>query len=682
MPNTQAGFDSLRSTVLANPMYRNMMISDDALLTTLIIEVATAAPATSESSGFEDDLEGFESDMGGFEAPPPQHSGTDEQDYTRKLSSAEDEEILNTLEPITTRYSTGNFTIRTVGSPAIMHYLKKTMLSNMRRFVVISLVAIIIMLLIMFRRPSGIILPLVIIMATISSTIGSMALSGVPLQIPTQILPSFLVAVVVGAVIHALALFYRNLVHGHRKREAIVEAYTHSALPICMTSLTTAAGLMALKSAEIAPIANLGVFASLGILLGLLYTLVLLPALIALLPIKATVSAGKESRAHAMDAFLRACAHFSHRHAKVITIIGLLSLAAGFYFASQLRFSHNPLLWMPEDQPVRVATRLIDERLKGTTTLEVVVDTKKQNGIKQRDFLLKLQSVADSLGRYRDNELFVGKTIAVNDLIKEINRALDNRYQIPANQPLVNRNFLLFENTGADDLSDLVDIQNSLCRFTIKLPWLDAIRYGTFIDMVTELFESTFAQETEITVTGVTSLLGRTLTAVMHSTARSFLIAFGVIAVLMILLLGDIKTGLISMIPNLFPIVMGMGLMMILDLPLDMFTMLVANIAIGLAVDDTIHFMHNFRRYFSHSGDARLAIEQTLLSAGRAMITTSVVLAAAFYTFILSEMENLWNFGFLTGTVIVLALAADFLLAPALMTLATKKSTVTQRSNS
>lgn len=670
IPSTEEQLNQLKKQVLSNPIYKNMNISEDGTFTTIIIEVATAGEENKESN-FESDLAGFEEDPSGFEKED-EIASTASSNRKNNLSDMEDQELIKALSPIIKNYSTDDFKIRMVGTPAIMHYLKLTMLKNMRKFMAISLLTVIIMLIIMFRRFSGVILPVFIIIISILSTIGSMAFFGIPLQLPTQILPSFLVAVIVGAVIHALSIFYKELRHNNNKREAIVAAYEHSALPICMTSLTTAAGLLAFTTAELAPITNLGIFASLGIILGLLYTLILLPALISLTPIKTNISESKQARSDAMDKLLLSISHFSNKNAKAIAIIGLIVISGGFYFASQLRFSHNPLIWMPEDLPIRKATALIDKKLKGTTTLEIIIDTKTPGAVKSREFQLKLEEISKELTAYKKKNLFVGKALSVNDLIKEVNRALDNEYKIPNTQPLVSRNFLLFENSGADDMENFVDIENSMCRFTIKLPWLDAIEYGDFVQMTKNLFKEKFGSNVEITITGITALLGRTLKAVMYSTAKSFLIALIVITILMILLLGDLKIGLISMIPNLFPIITGMGIMLLMNIPLDMFTMLIANIAIGLAVDDTIHFMHNFRRYFEKYQDAGKAIDKTFLTAGRAMITTSIVLSIAFFTFTLSEMGNLWNFGFLTGLVIILALVADFFLAPALMTLLVK----------
>jgi predicted RND superfamily exporter protein len=134
-------------------------------------------------------------------------------------------------------------------------------------------------------------------------------------------------------------------------------------------------------------------------------------------------------------------------------------------------------------------------------------------------------------------------------------------------------------------------------------------------------------------------------------------------------MLGSVRRGLVSMIPNLTPIVLTLGVMHLLSIPMDAFTLLIGATALGLAVDDTIHFMHNFGRYYEETQDVRHAVHETLHTTGRAMLFTTVILTTGFFMYTISVMENLFNFGFLTGIAIMLAFFADTILAPAIMLL-------------
>ena len=146
------------------------------------------------------------------------------------------------------------------------------------------------------------------------------------------------------------------------------------------------------------------------------------------------------------------------------------------------------------------------------------------------------------------------------------------------------------------------------------------------------------------------------------------MLAFIIITPLMMFLVGSFRTGLIAMIPNMAPIIFSLALMVILGIPLDAFTLLVGSIALGLAVDDTIHFMHNYQRFYVELGDATRAVEETLKTTGRALFFTSLVLVSAFLVNLLATMSNLVNFGILTAFCILMAFLADVLLAPALVT--------------
>ena len=137
----------------------------------------------------------------------------------------------------------------------------------------------------------------------------------------------------------------------------------------------------------------------------------------------------------------------------------------------------------------------------------------------------------------------------------------------------------------------------------------------------------------------------------------------------MMLLLGIVRTGLLSLLPAVDWILLTLGAMYWLDMPLDGFTLLVRSIAVGLAVDDTIHFMHNFRRNQHIHQDIQVAVEKTLTSTGRAMLLTTIVLSAGFFIFTISSMNNLISFGLITGLTIIIALFGDILLAPAMMAL-------------
>jgi predicted RND superfamily exporter protein len=348
-------------------------------------------------------------------------------------------------------------------------------------------------------------------------------------------------------------------------------------------------------------------------------------------------------------------------------------LALSVLGATRIGLSHDPIRWFPEDDPMRVAMETMDERLKGTMFLEVVLDTSVENGVQSPEMLDRIERFQDFALALESEKIRVGKTISITDVVKETHQALnENRpeyYAIPRERPLLAQELLLFENSGSDDLETLVDSQFSETRVTLKMPFENLIHYSPFLDRLEEGGGEIFEGAATFTMTGESILMTWLVNSLSRNLMRTYALAFAIITPLMILLLGSVRTGLVSMIPNLTPVIVTLGVMGWFGIPLEVFTMLIGSIALGLAVDDTVHFMHNFRRYFEQSGDVHHAVRETLATTGQALLFTSIVLSSGFFIFMFASLKMLFHFGLLTGITIIVAFLADLLLAPALMSI-------------
>ena len=664
-PESESDLSEFRSRVLSNPLYRNTLISADGRVTTIALELSRFADAeeTSIESALELFAEETEPSFGPGESAEPE-----------LLTEDETRLAIDSVNRLVAEHETEGFALQTAGTLIVTEALKHAMQSDMSQFIGLAIGIIALTLFAMFRTVAAVLLPLAAVLLALLSTIGLMGHFGTTIKLPTVILPSFLLAVGVGASIHLLAIYFQRIRAGADRKEAIIGAVGHAGLPILLTSLTTAAGLGSFSVAEVAPIAELGLYSAVGIMIALVYTLVLLPAGLALVPVRAgRRGPGAGGVAGKLDRILISIAKWGVSHAVPIVAASLVLAVVCIGLAAQLRFSHDVLSWLPEDWPAHEATRYIDRNLGGAVALEVVLDSKSENGLHDRDALAKLDTLASRIKGEAEEPVTVGSVLSVADLLKEIHQALNENqpdfHRIPENPRLIPQEFLLFENSGSDDLEDLVDPQFRIARFTLRVPWQDTLAYGPFIRDVEARFRESFGEDVGASITGLMSLLSRTLEAAIVSAARSYMIAFVVITVMMIALIGRVGTGLISMLPNLAPIALTLALMQIAGIPLNLFTMLVGSIAIGLAVDDTVHFMHHFHRYLERTGDIEEAVSQTLQTSGRAMLVTSIVLSAGFFIFCFANMRNLIDFGLLTAITIMTALAADFVLAPALMAL-------------
>jgi len=679
LPGTGEEAARVREEALSNPLYLNRLVSADARLAAVVLETEPFSSAARKGT-----MGTQEEALAGFRAPSPQLPARE-----LYLTPAEKAEQAAAVLAVAALHQTPGARLLLTGHPLVSVLLKRIMAGDILRFLSLSLAAVALLLGLTFRRWSGVVLPLLVVSLALTSTLGSMGLLGVTIKLPTVILPSFLLVVGVGDSVHILALYYRRLDRTGSREEAVVFALGHSGLAVIMTTLTTAAGLLSFLGAEVAPIAELGLFAAVGVGLALVYTLLLLPALLALTPVRERTPPSLAAARHPrdrdqgggsevlpgtglLDRFLGTLAGLAAARPRAVTLAGLVLLGLALWGTTDLRLSHDPLAWLPPGSDLRRATRVVDLHLKGSVPLEVVVDTGRENGLHRPEVLAALDRLAGWLeeGEVKPRP---GKVISLARVVKEINQALhEDRpefYRLPESQRLISQELLLFEAAGSDDLEELVDPAFSRTRVTIMLPWHDTLDYLPLIRQVEASFKEALAGLARVTVTGHAALYSRTLKALLGSAVRSYLLCLVAISLMMALLLGNLRLGLAAMIPNLTPILLTLGLMGWADLPFDLETMLIFSIALGLAVDDTIHFLVNFRRYQGLTGEPKAAVRSTLLTSGRAMVMTSLVLGAGFLIFGLASLRPLALFGLLTCLAVLLALAADLLQAPALMIL-------------
>lgn len=665
-PEDAADLAGLKARALANPLYRDLILSADARFTTVAIEFETLEQIVES----QDDLSGFDDE---------EVDGAVETDAARVKSKAELEmEAVEAVKAIVSKYDSTDFRIYGGGAPILNNALMGSLIRDIVLFTGLSVCVITLFLAIVFRRFVGVLVPLPVAILSLLATVSVMGAVGIPLMPISEVVPSFLLSVGVGGTVHLVVIFQQRLRAGTDKEEALAGALGHSGLPIIMTSLTTAGGLASFAAAELMPVYIFGIVAPLGIMLTLLLTLVLSPALVAILPWRLHENEmGSEPTSIRL---LTRCGDFATDNAAWV-LIGCFSLVVvAVVGIIRIQVSFDSLDWFADDFPPKVATRKIDQELGGAMGMEILIETDAENGLHDPEVLQAMDRARQTLDGLQVGEMVAGKSISLVDVVKEIHQALNGgepeAFAIPDDRRLISQELLLFENSGTDDLEDLVDTGFSLARFSIRLPMADGSFYPPFGEEVRRIFEAQLEGKARTRATGLMVVMGRTFAATIETLFRSYGIALAVITPLMMLLLGSIRLGLLAMIPNLFPIILTLGLMGWAGIPLEMFSLLIGSVALGLAVDDTIHFMHGFRRGYAHTGDVRESVRGTLRTTGQALLFTSIVLSLGFFIYVLSDLQNLSNFGILTAFAIVMAFLADVLLAPALMTMTAKFSSI------
>lgn len=653
-PQSEAELAGILALADRYPLYDRLLLSPDKNMAVILIK-ALAVKEVAE----EDLLTGFEEPAGPEQGP------------RRYLSNEESVEIAAAINRVVDGYRSDGLEFYLAGTPAVVAELQKSIEMDLMRIMPLSFLLIVTFLFILFRRLSGVLFPLLTVTLSLVSSLGIMGMFDIPITNVIQILPSFLLVMGIGDSVHILAIFYRNHRMMGDKHRAIVAAVSYAGLPVLMTSVTTACGLLSFVWADVASVAQLGIVAPVGVMLAFLYTIILLPALIAIFPVKAKPPLPGGSLP-LTDRIFAGIARFTTTRPLLICFLFGLICTAALWQATGVRFSHNALTWFPEDSPIRVATEKLDRTNGGTVMLEVLVDSGERDGLHDPDLLRRLEQAAEEIIPISVGRISAAKAWSIVDVLKEINRALNNgeeqAYRLPEGRELTAQELILFESSGSDDLEDFSDTTFRTGRLSILAPFADAILYKDYTDRVSASLAHLFPTE-EITLTGHIPLFVQLIKNVVTSMAKSYIFALLVITLLMVVMIGRVRVGLLSMVANVVPILLILGLMGFKNIPLDLSTILVGSIVLGLVVDDTIHFLHHFRRAFEETGSVEESVRITLFTTGRALVITSLVLCSGFFIYTAAYLQSSIRYGLLTGSAVLFALAADFFLVPALLRL-------------
>jgi predicted RND superfamily exporter protein len=662
MPASRAELEALRKRVLSRPSYRDTVISEDGRITGIIVET----DAYSQEDDF-DALAEFED--GALDAALGE-SGGERVPLTPEENSA----VVETAKVVLARFERDDVVIGQAGSLMLAHEVTLSMLRELPIFFGGSLIVIAVALFVLFRRVESCLMALFVVTLSVLGTLGSLGAVGQPITLLTQILPSFMLSVGVGYSVHLLAIFFQRLDAGDARQAALVGALRHSGPPILMTALTTLAGLSSFLVATMPPVIDFGIAAIFGVAWTLVFNLTLLPALICILPMRGRRTSGGSVRASRL---LQAIGSTSARHPwKVVVGAATLALASAFS-TSFIRVSNDPIEYLAPDSAYRIAHDYIDGRFGGSATLELILETDGENGLYEPSVMNRIERLDAYTARFAYEGQTLGETTSVLDILKETHQALNANdsafYAVPQDRALIAQELFLFENSGSEDLERVVDPQFQRARHTTRIRFAGGNTLARMIRELEKDLPEILEPEISWVMTGAMALIATAVDATSTSLIRTYTLALALITPLMMVMIGSLRAGLVSMAPNLLPILFTLGTMPLLGTPLDLFTMMVGCIAIGLAVDDTLHFIHGFRARHAAHGDPHRAIEETLHTTGRALLFTSIVLSVGFLVLTFSSMANLRALGGLTALSISAAFILDIIVTPALLVLVTPK---------
>jgi uncharacterized protein len=571
------------------------------------------------------------------------------------------------VEALIARESRPGLTIYQVGAP----YTKATYASYIKQdqktVVPLSITVLLLTLLLSFRMLQGVVVPIVTAVVSIVWSLGLMAVFDLPLTILTGILPSLLLAIGFTEDVHMLSEYHHRLELGDDKLAALRTMLRESALPILITTGTTVVGFGSLVTTDITMLVQFGWASSLGLTANFVVTMALLPPLLRVwrVPRRLRHTALTDQAGHgAIPRFMQRLGEFNLRHRGLILLVtGLLTVGSlvGWY---SLRVSTDLISFFPERSPIRTRVEDLHRSLAGGIAFYVVLDTGRPDGAKDPAFLKLVAGLQDHLGATG----LVDRTVSVADYLRKMNREMhggDPAFEtIPESSDQVAQYLLMLE---GQELTKFLDFDASAANVVVRHNLTGSGDLSVLLRRIDAWVVANVPTNIRVKPTGETVLFNNASDYMAINELTSFTWTFLIIGVIHALLFMSVKAGALSLIPNVVPILFNYGLMGLLGIPLNTGNALIATIAIGIAVDDTVHHMVTYNRQLNIHHDQKIAMFETMRSQGRPIIYVSLALAAGFLALSVSSFVPTVQFGWLAAGVMLLAMASELILTPILM---------------
>ena len=542
------------------------------------------------------------------------------------------------------------------GLPTIKVQAARDMLRDLSLFVPLALVMVTSMVIWAFRTWRGVLLPLVTMVMGLVWTIGIMVAAGDAFTLGTLVLPPLLMASGVAYAIHIVIRYYIEL-RRHGGPESLAVALHHVRLPVAMAALSTMIGFGTFVTSPIPSIRDFGLYAGLGIVVIFLACVAVIPAALTLLPPPRSVPARLDEGGW-FSRFVAGCGELSLRHRYFFLVVFTVLLVIGGWGITHIQVETDYLRFFRDDHPALRDNRRIGNALVGTQVVTMVVD-----GPVTRANVLE---ATRDLQRYAEQQEGVDRTLSLVDHLESMRRAVaPERADLPFTaQEEVDQLLLLL---APADVRHEVTPDQQRASITVYTRLSGSQATGALVKQLETRAASRFPADAHVHATGTVVLLNRSADALSRSQIWGDAQVMVILLVVMSMLLRSMRLGVLSMVPNVFPIVMLLGIMGWAGIDLNICTSTIASISIGIAVDDTIHYMLGFHAELGAGASREEAILATLRSVGRPILITSVALTAGFMIACLSNFQPVRHFGILASVTMVIGVFTDLFLLPALL---------------
>lgn len=555
--------------------------------------------------------------------------------------------------------------------------------NDFRTLIPIMYLFIFVFLFCTFRTFWGTLLPVVVITISVTFPVFIfVAVFGYSLTNITINTMQILTAVAIADSVHFLSVFNKNFYNGSSKVEAICISIKKNFIPCFLTTLTTSIGFYSLLLQDLPPFNELGLFSGTGTLFAFITTFSLLPALILVLPFKQVKQKNVKVVSDGMVyRLLGVIEPFTFKYQRIIRIVSLVTTIAGVIYASNIIIDSTTIKYFKEGSAFRVATEYIDENIIGTNPVDFSFDSGKEYGINDPEFLKKIERFSTYISEHDSFDITYVSSVV--DVIKRLNQAMHNGdtnfYRIPEGKDLENNGsseakqlisqYLLLYTLSLPqgmDINNQISLDQRYARVTVYVKSISSAKQLALIYSLNKWIK-TEIPEVKAYAVGVPVMFGNLMKSAIPGMLKSLIMSLLFITLTIAITFRSVKIAMYSMIPNIWPLIVVFGCIGAFGYVVDLSVSVVGMITLGIAVDDTIHFLTKYIYYLNRGMEVREAIAETFMQVGKPLLFTSIILIAGFGVLIFSQFNVNANMGIFSTTIIALALIADFIILPSVL---------------
>ncbi|HCE1774779.1 TPA: MMPL family transporter [Vibrio parahaemolyticus] len=586
--------------------------------------------------------------------------------------TAEVEEVVSSINAMIDRYQRAypDVTFHKAGIIAMNHAFMTAAQDDSSTLVPTMLVVILVFLTIMLRSILSVIATLIVIIGSVMATMGISGWAGMFLSTATVNVPTLIMTLAVADCVHVIATMRQSMKNGFTKAQSIERSIALNFVPILITSVTTAIGFLMMNMSDSPVLRDFGNLSALGVMVACFLSVTLLPALLKLLPIHVKMETSQDQK-HVMDRL----GDFVVSQRRALLPLSVVVIVVCASLIPLNKVNDESVEYFGQRNEFRQAADFMEERISGMTNISIAIKTNESQGIAAPDFLNTIGEFSSWLRDQPETD----HVATLADVYKRLNKNMhgddEAYYSLPQERELAAQYLLLYEMSlpYGLDLNNQINVDKSSIKMVLTVANLGSVELVDLENRIYQWFAER-APQYQVVASSPSLMfahIGETNMASMLSTLPITLV---LISALLIFALRSVKLGLISLMPNIAPAVIGFGLWALISGEINLGLSVVVTLTLGIVVDDAVHFLSKYQRARREGQTAEQAVRYAFHTVGRALWITTVVLVAGFSVLAMSSFRLNADMGQLSAIVIFIALVVDFLFLPTLLMLFDKKA--------